>query len=180
MKKTVQQNGFTLVELLAVAAVIAAAAMASTALMLRNQSKTRLLQAAQQIALTAKAARIQAVQSGQPYRLILDRESKKVSVLPSASQENPSASAPIKSVQLPSAVAFEQILILSDEPSDSLKIEFQSNGSAKTAVIQLSDGKNRAAVTIHQITGRVKVTSGELTTLLLDRVDLDEEQTAVQ
>ncbi|HOK67050.1 MAG TPA: GspH/FimT family pseudopilin [Anaerohalosphaeraceae bacterium] len=180
MKKTLQQNGFTLIELLAVAAVIAAAAIASTALMLRNQSKTRLLQAAQQIALTAKAARIQAVQSGQPCRLSLDRENKKVSVLPSATQEEPAEAAPIKSVQLPSSVTFEQILILSDEPTDSLEIEFQPNGSAKTAVIQLSDGKNQAAVTIHQITGRVKVTSGELTTLLLDRVDLDEEQTAVQ
>lgn len=180
MKIPLKQNGFTLIELLAVTAVIATAALASTALMIRNQSKTKLLQAAQQIALTAKAVRIQAVQSGQPYRLMIDRENKKVTVLPSATQENQAVSAPIKSVQLPSSVSFGQILILSDTPTDSLEIEFQPNGSAKTAVIQLSDGKNQAAVAVHQVTGRVKILHGEQTTLLLDRVDLDQEQRAVQ
>ncbi|MEJ5260587.1 MAG: GspH/FimT family pseudopilin [Anaerohalosphaeraceae bacterium] len=180
MKFSLKQNGFTLIELLAVTTVIAAAALAGTALMMRNQSKTKLLQAAQQIALTAKAARIQAVQSGQPYRLMFDRENRKIFVLPSGPQNLPSETAPLKAVQLPSSVSFEQILILSDVPTDALEIEFQPNGSAKTAVIQLSDGKKQVAVAVHQVTGRVKILHGEQTTLLLDRIDLDQEQRAIQ
>jgi type II secretion system protein H len=174
------KKGFTLIELLAVAAVIAAATIASAALMLRNQSKTRLLQTAQQIALTAKTARAQAVQSGQPCRLLFDRENRRVFLLTSLEEDSLSAENILPSVQLPGSISFEQILILDQEQPDTLSVQFQPNGSAQTAVIQLTDGKNHAAVTIYQVTGRVKLTDGELTALLLDRIDLDQEQTAVQ
>lgn len=175
-----KQKGFTLIELLAVAAVIAAATIASTALMLRNQSKTKLFQAAQQVALTVKAARIRAIQSGQPCRLLFNQENRRVYLESPSEEETLRTVNTAASTLLPDPITFAQILILDAEQPDALSIEFQPNGSAKTAVIQLTDGKHQAAVIIHQVTGRVQITTGDITTLLLDRIDLDEEQLAVQ
>lgn len=177
------RGGFTLIELLAAAALIAASVIASAALMLRNQSKTKVIQTAQQLTLAARAARVQAVESGQSCRLVLDPQNRCFYIRTSSSDEPQSVlSGPYsKPIPLPESVRLEHVLLLESEQADLFEIEFKPNGSAQTAVIQLSDGgKNQAAVTIHQITGRVKMTRGALTTLLVDRIDLDEEQTAIQ
>ncbi len=176
------RGGFTLIELLTVAAVIAASVIASAALMLRNQSKTKVIQTAQQLTLAARAARVRAVESGQSCRLVLDPQNRCFFIRTSSSDEPQAVlSGPYsKPVQLPESIRLEQVLLLDSEQTDIFEIEFKPNGSAQTAVIQLSDGgKNQATVTIHQISGRVKMTRGALTTLLVDRIDLDEEQTAI-
>ncbi len=180
MKKPSAKKGFTLIELLAVAAVIAAAAVARRALLFRHQSQTKLIRTAELLALTAKSARVQAVQTGKSCRLVLDRENRNFS-LQTAENSQATQTAIFKATTLPSPVTFEQILILEAEQPDLFEIEFLPNGSAKTtAVIQLSDGKNLATVTIHQTSGRVKTSYGQSTTLLIDRIDLDQEGLTIQ
>jgi prepilin-type N-terminal cleavage/methylation domain-containing protein len=179
--RTHTNRGFTLIELLAVAAVVAMAGIGTILLLTRGNQKAQVLQTGQQLALAARAARIHAVQYGQSCRLVMDREQGRFYVMgksPEAdeTEEETILSNPFtKPVQLPDTVQFEMIQILGQEP-DLTEIEFGPNGSARTAIIQIGDGKNRATVTILEATGRVKMTPGELSTLLADQADLDEIQ----
>ena len=174
-----KNSGFTLIELLAVAAVIALAAFGSVSLLMRDNQKWEVRRTAQQLALAAKAARIQAVQNASPFRLLLDQQNRRFFVVGASSDplddsEETVISTPYsRPVSLPASVQFEKIII-ADNPEELSEIEFLPNGSAKTAVIQIGSGQVHATVTVLQATGRVKVTEGELETITLDRIDLDE------
>lgn len=178
-----KQKAFTLIELLAVAAVIAMAAVGATTLLMRGNEKISVMRYGQELALAAKAARIYAIEHGQSCQLVLDQGNRRFYVT-SASEEamNPEEETVISMpyshpIQMPEAVTFEKIGILGQE-GDLTQIEFRSNGSAQTAIIQIGDGTYHATVTILEATGRIKMTPGELTTITVDQVDLDEIEPA--
>ncbi len=176
-------RAFTLIELLAVAAVVAMAAVGTTTLLMRGNRKAAVLRYGQDLALAARAARIQAVQQGQPARLVLDPQSRRFYVIGHHadslfSEEESVISMPFsRPVQMPEGIGFEKIGIFGQEESLT-EIEFRPNGSAQTSIIQIGDGTHRATVTILEATGRVSMVPGEVTTLTADRVDLDEIQPA--
>lgn len=177
--RTEKNRGFTLIELLAVAAMIAMAGIGTVLLLTRGNQKAEVLRSGQQLALAARAARVHAVQYRQPCRLVLDQEGGRFYVIGQSPSEEAAEEETVlmtpysRPVQLPDSIHFERIQILGQEP-EMTEIEFRPNGSARTAIIQIGDGKNRATVTILEATGRVKITPGELTTLLVDQADLDE------
>lgn len=181
--QTRNSTGFTLIELLAVAAVAAMAGIGTILLLTRGNQKTQVLQTAHQLVMAARAARIHAVQHGQPCRLVMDREQGRFFVVGKAQQEDSLEEEAIVSnpftrpVRLPEGVQFERIQILAQEP-DLTEVVFEPNGSARTAIIQIGDGTNLATVTILEATGRVKMTPGKLTALLADQADLDEIEPA--
>lgn len=179
--RTGKNRGFTLIELLAVAAMVAMAGIGTILLLTRGNQKAEVLQSGQQLALAARAARVHAVQYGTSCRLVLDQEGGRFYIVgqdtseESAEEETVLMTPYSRPVQLPDLIQFEMIQILGQEP-EVTEIEFRPNGSARTAIIQIGDGKNRATVTILEATGRVKMTPGELTSLLVDQADLDEIQ----
>lgn len=176
-------RAFTLIELLAVAAVIAMAAVGTTTLLMRGNQKTAVMRYGQELALAARAARIHAVQNSQTCRLVLEQGNRRFYVVGPAEEtlvpgEEAVISTPLsRPVQMPETITFEKIGILG-EGEEQTEIVFRPNGSAQTAILQIGDGKYHATVTILEATGRIKMTPGELTTLLVDQVDLDEIEPA--
>jgi type II secretory pathway pseudopilin PulG len=127
------RGGFTLIELLAAAALIAASVIASAALMLRNQSKTKVIQTAQQLTLAARAARVQAVESGQSCGLSSIRKNRCFYIRTSSSDEPQSVlSGPYsKPIPLPESVQLEHVLLLDSEQADLFEIEFKPTALPK-------------------------------------------------
>ena len=136
-------RGFTLVELLLVAVIVALLAGATGWFAVNTYKKMTIEKSAKEIMLAAKYARIAAVEKGQTYELLLDTGQNSFAL---ACGGEPVSNQYTKPGSLTGDAVFEKISIASysqgeSDGSEYNTVAFNSDGSADAAVIGLGDGK---------------------------------------
>jgi len=183
-----KRRGFTLVELLLVVAIIAMIGSLGGGMYAGSYKRLQVEKAARQFLLTARYARIMAIEQSRPYELQLDAEEKGFAVTTTQWNQETGAGETVvvrdyycKPVKLEGDVEFEAVNIATlagEQTADyerQQKITFLPNGSAESAVVQFGDGDTHYTVTIIASTGKASLhvgTAEEITTAV---IDLDEQ-----
>ncbi len=178
--KTVRRNGFTLLELLAVAAIIAILFSISIASYAGTFNRWSVEQNARQLYMAAKSARLYAVEHQQSCTLVLDRENGQFFLTTQETDQNTGedeitlVSTPwSRKVQLQRHVTFETVKIAGRYEDIEGGIVFRPDGTADNAAIQLGNGKVHYTVIVNGGTSRAQLCEGEAEELRTDQIDLD-------
>ncbi len=151
--------------------------------------------AARDFVLTAKYARVMAIEKQKPYKLQLDAVNGGFSLTTSQWNEQTEQFESVivrdlycRPVVFEGEVRFEDVRIApvgAEETFESGRTEqvedegqvitFSPNGSAQPAVIQIGDGKTHYAISISGATGKAKISFGTAENLAAGTVDLDAE-----
>ena len=182
------RHGFTLVELLVVIAIIAMIGSLGGGMYAGSHKRLLVEKAARQFLLTARYARITAVEQGRPYALQLDTEEKGFALTTTEwDQETGQGQMVVvrdyycKPVKLEGDVTFEAVSIstLAGEQANDVArqqtITFLPNGSAESAVVQFGDGDTHYTVSIIASTGKAGLHVGTAEEVKIAVVDLDEQ-----
>jgi len=180
-------RAFTLVELLLIVALVALLGSVGGGMYMGSYERVQVEKAARQFLLTAKYARIMAIEHGRPYQLQLDTEAKGFAVTTTRwNTETESGETVIvrdyycKPVALEGDVEFEVVKIASvstapiSEETPQQKIMFRPDGSAESALIQLGDGETHYTVAVMAATGRASLHGGLADEVNIAVVDLDQ------
>jgi type II secretion system protein H len=187
--RTHRAAAFTLVELLLIVAMVALVGSVGGGMYMGSYEKVLVEKAARQFFLTAKYARIKAIERGQPYELLLDTEAKGFAVTTTQWNAETGRGETVivrdyycKPVELEGDVAFEMVKIaaVSEAPNTDeavqQKIVFRPDGSAESALIQLGDGQTHYTVAVLASTGRASLHFGTADGVNIAVVDLDQER----
>jgi hypothetical protein len=146
--------------------------------------------AARQFLLTAKYARIMAIERGRPYVLQLApaSEERKQGFMVTTTQWNEETGVSeltvvkdyyCKPVEFEGDVTYESVKITAvtaeetEEGDAQQKITFLPNGTAESAVVQLGDGKTHYTVAIVASTGKASFHEGTAENIQVAIIDLD-------
>jgi Tfp pilus assembly protein FimT len=179
-----------LTELLLVVAIVALVGSVGGGMYMGSYKRLLVEKAARQFLLTAKYARIMAIEQGRPYELQLREASEehKQGFAVTTMQPNPETGVSettivkdyyCKPVEFEGDVAFESVKIaavIADETSEEeaqQKITFLPNGSAESAVVQFGDGKTHYTVAIVASTGKASFYDGTADDVQVAVIDLD-------
>jgi len=181
-----KRGGFTVAELLLVVIIISLIAGAGGGLYVGTHKRMLVEKAARGFLLTAKYARIMAIEQQCPYEIQLDVANGGFwLVTTQISEEDEQAEEVIvrdyycKPIQFEGEVQFEDIQIspigveTSTEDEENQAIVFSPNGNAKSAVIQIGDGKTHYSISISSSTGNAKMYFGTTENIQALTVDLD-------
>lgn len=184
----VRRHGFTLVEVLIVAAIIALIGGLGGGVYVGTYKKMLVVRTARDLLLTAKYARIMAIEQQRPYEILLDVENNGFVLVTSQFGEESGGTEQVvvrdyycKPVEFEGEVKFEDIKVTSltadtrAESEGGQRIVFSPSGSAEAAVIQIGDGKTHYTVSICAATGKGKVHVGTAVNVKTATVDLDAE-----
>ena len=190
MKVKAKREGFTLAELMAVVLVISLLAGLGGGIYVGTFKRMLVEKAARSLLLTAKYARIMAIEQQRQYKIHLDLTNGEFYLATTQYDEETEQSAHVivqdpycRPVQLEGDVKFEDVQVtpVSLETSDESGSEeeqtivFLPNGTADLAVIQIGDDKTHYTLSISAATGKVKVYSGTTENVTSSTVDLDAE-----
>ncbi|HYZ63014.1 MAG TPA: GspH/FimT family pseudopilin [Acetobacteraceae bacterium] len=140
------QAGFTLLEMLVVAAVIGLAAGVLVGRFPARSPALVMQSATQTVAGAARLARSRAVATNRPVRLVLDSAAHSLAI--DGSPPRP----------LPPSIAIAVTSVTRETASPTLAaIRFEADGSASGGQVALSDGRRSAVIGIDWLTGRVSV-----------------------
>jgi hypothetical protein len=146
--------------------------------------------AARDFFLTAKYARIMAIEKQRQYRLVIDTsnngfhlETTEYDEEGGQTQEMIVKDSFCKPVIFDEEILFEDINIVpisvvtttEDEEEEEQSIVFSGNGTAQTAAIQIGNGKTHYTITVSSATGKAKVYEGTNEDVDVGVVDLDAE-----
>ena len=179
MIRTVRQNGFTLLELLAVAAIVAMLFSLGIASYARTFQRWGVQQNARQMYLAAKAARLYAIEHQQPCTLVLDRENGAFFLIVESTQVDSSGQQTListpwsRKVELHEHVTFENVKIAGRVEDITGGVLFRPDGTSNNAVIQLGNGTTHYTITISAGSGRARLIEGQAENLQIDQIDLD-------
>ena len=182
-------RAFTLVELLVVIAIIAVAGGAGVGLYAGSSQRFKLEKPARAFLITAKYARIMAIEKQREYKIQLDNRNGGFALTTIEWNESSEEFEQIevddyycKPVQFEGAIRFEDIKAAPDaeaEGTDDEKAEisivFSPDGSAETVIVQIGDGKTHYTISISAATGKAKIHFGELENAQIGTIDLDAE-----
>ena len=177
--------GFTLIEILLVAAVCGLLAGVACWFTVGGYKRMLVEKTAKDVFFAAKYARILAIEKQSPYRLLFN---VKENFFCLSSGETGSDAQEMISDQytkprmMDGEVQFEKIEISptfrvdDEQESDSGEkmIVFNPDGTADTAIIQIGDGKNHYTVYLSAGSGRAEVCFGEAKEVRKKIIDLDE------
>ena len=183
-------RGFTLTELLLVVAIVALVGSVGGGMYVGSYKRLLVEKAARQFLLTAKYARIMAIEHGRPYELLLREASEEQNqgFVVTTTRQNPETGVSettivrdyyCKPVEFEGDVTFEAVKIaavVADETSEEeaqQKITFLPNGSAESAVVQFGDGKTHYTVAIVASTGKASFHDGTADDVQVAVIDLD-------
>ncbi len=187
--------GFTISELLMVVIIIALVGGVGGGLYVGTYKRIMVERAARDFVLTAKYARIIAIEKQKPYKLYLDDVNDGFLLTTSQwSEQNEQVETIIvkdlycRPVVFQGEVKFEDIRIAPVGAEGAIEgnqaeqteeegqvITFAPNGSAQPAVVQIGDGQTHYAVTISGATGKAKISFGTAENLMAGYFDLDAE-----
>ena len=177
-----RDSGFTLVELLMVVAIITLIGSLSGGLYVKSYQKMLVEKAARQFLLTARYARIVAIEKQRPYELEIDAQEQAFALTTTQWNEETGQSEKIivrnyycRPVKLAEGVTFENVQMTdgTDEPEEGLRIVFKPNGSAESAMIQIGDGNHHYTVSTAAATGKAVLYAGPMTESKPASIDLD-------
>jgi type II secretion system protein H len=181
-------SGFTLLEVLLVAAMVVLIASVGAGIWTGTYNRLLVEKAARDFVFAAKHARIAAIERGNPCKLILDAENGGFSLLVYGLDEQAGRTEQValrdayfkKPVKFPGNVRFEDIQITpigtgeAAAADEDRTIVFSPNGAAQSAVVQIGDAKNHYTVSICAATGRARTHFGTAQGIETGTVDLDE------
>lgn len=182
-------RGFTLVELLLVVAIIALIGSVGSGMYGNTYRKLLVQKAAKQFLLTARYARIVAIEQNRTYDLMMDTTNGKFFLMTTLvneetgrSQRMPVRDYYCKPVDLEGNVKFENVEVTtltvaptSDDPKER-KITFLPTGSTESAVVQIGDGTWHYTIVLLAATGQAALYDGPAEQVKTAVVDLDAEQ----
>lgn len=181
-------GAFTLTELLLVVAIIALIGGVSGGMYAGTYKKLLVERAARQFLLSAKYARIMAIEHGRPYELRLDAGNKGFAVTTTQWNEQTGEGESTlvrdyyaKPAEFEGDVKFEDVKILTlvaEQVSDvdaEQRIVFLPNGSAESAVIQIGDGRTHYTIAVVAATGKATLRAGTADEVSMAVIDLDEQ-----
>ena len=176
MTKATQKNrpshGFTLVEMTAVAALMALLASATFVGYAQSWRHWTVRQNARQFFLAARYARLLAIESGQTCRLVIDRENGAFYVVQDADETGEPAMVSNvwhRPVTLADGVSFEQVTMTGEGA-----IAFRPDGSADAAMVQVGNGARQYTIQISSATARATLLDGASEPYEPDQIDLDQ------
>jgi prepilin-type N-terminal cleavage/methylation domain-containing protein len=185
----VKEYGFTLVEVLVVVIIIGLLGGLGGGIYMGTYKKLLVEKAARDFFLTAKYARIMAIEKQRQYKLVLDMANNGFHLVTTQMNEKGGQTEKMvvrdsfcKPVAFDEDIQFEDIKIIpislvttTDEDEEEQSIVFSANGTSQTAAIQIGNGKTHYTITISSATGKAKVYEGIAEDVKVGVVDLDSE-----
>jgi len=189
VKVNAQECGFTLVEVLVVVVIIGLLGGLGGGVYIGTYRKLLVEKAARDFFLTAKYARIMAIEKQRQYKIVLDTANNGFHLVTTQMDEEGGQTEQMivrdsfcKPVVFDNATGFEDIKITpmslvttTEDDEDEQSIVFSANGTAQTAIIQIGNGKNHYTITIAAATGKAKVYEGIVEDVDVGVIDLDAE-----
>lgn len=188
VKNKLKQCGFTLIELLVVIAIISLMASIGGGMLLGSYERLKVDKAASNLLLTAKYARMMAVEQQKIYTLYLDILNNEFYLVTTLFNEETGQTGEVivqdpycKPVAYEDNIRFEDIQITPigletvTETEDLSTIAFLPDGTAQSAVIQIGNEKTHYALSINAATGNAKLILGTIENVKVSTIDLDSE-----
>ena len=182
-------RGFTLVEILLVVAMIALIGGLGSGYCVGTYKRLLVEKAARQFLLTARYARIMAIEQQRPYELLIDPNNQGFFLATAEPDPETGDSRKVavrdyfcKPVEFEGDVGFEDVHLetyleaSSDEAGAEQKIVFWPNGSAESAVLQIGDGKTHYSIALVAATGKANLYPGVTTDIKTASIDLDVQE----
>ena len=180
--------GFTISEVLLVVVIIGLISGAGAGLYIGTFRKMQVEKAAYDFFLTAKYARLMAVEKQSQYKMELDLANR-IFYLTTVLWDEESGQAQqeivnnfyCKPVQFQGDVMFETVDIVPNgwetqsAGEERQTITFSPNGTAQSSVVQIGDGNTHYTISISPATGRAKVFLGTAENVKVGTIDLDME-----
>lgn len=176
-----RQKGFTLVELLVVVVLVALLAGAAGGIYFKSYQNRLLAKEARQMLLTAKYARLAAIEGGKCCQMKFDPQNNRYWL----EMENELENLVVKNqysrpVELADNIKLESVQIKSEEnnyaatgTTDAM-ILFNPDGTADNAVVTITNGVLKYYLTVCGPTGKSKLQSAQPDITLGETIDLDE------
>ncbi len=194
LKVKAKRCGFTLAEMLAVVIIISLLASLGGGIYVGTYKKMLAEKAARHFVLTAKYARIMAIEKQRQYEIQLDVANNAFYLTTTQWDEDTEQTEQMvvkdsycKPVEFEGDVKFEDVQITptgletTTEDDEGQAIVFLPNGTAQSAVIQVGDGKTHYTISISTATGKAKMYFGAVedvktgTDVRIGVIDLDAE-----
>jgi len=188
VKFKTKRYGFTLLEVLVVVVIISLLAGLGGGIYKGTYKRILVEKAARNFLLTAKYARIMAIEQQRQYEIQLDMTNNGFLLTTMQLNEESGQAEQVivhnsycKPVEFESGVSFEDIQItpidleVSAETEEEQTIIFSPNGTAQSSVIQIGDGKTHYTISINAATGMTKIYSGTAENVKVYTFDLDME-----
>lgn|GEM_PF-3434988 len=176
-----RKSGFTLVELLAVVVLVALLAGAAGGIYFKSYQNRLLAKEARQMLLTAKYARLAAIEGGKVCWMKFDPQNNRYWL----EIENELENIVVKNqysrlVEFSDNIKLENVQIKSEEDNyastatTDAMILFNPNGTADNAVVTITNGVMKYYLTVCGPTGKSKLQSAKPDAALGEAIDLDE------
>ena len=185
--KTIRK-GFTISEVLMVVVIIGLITGAGAGLYVGTFRKMQVEKAAYDFFLTAKYARLMAVEKQNQYKMELDLANNGFYLTTVLwDEESGQARQEIvknyycRPVQFQGDVVFESVEIVPNGweaesvSAEQQTITFSPNGTAQSSVVQIGDGKTHYSISISPATGRAKMFFGTTENVKVGTIDLEAE-----
>jgi len=185
--QSLSAGGFTLTEILLIAALTGLIATAGGASAFNTYKRYLVEKGARQFYLAARYARLFATEQHVHCRLMIDRKNQRFYVTTELSEGLSEEGVRMisntytKPTELNGRVQFEKVSVFGgSEPAaqdgrDGAVITFYPNGTADMSAIQLGDGESCFSVYVMAATGKVRVESGPAAAAPVEVIDLDRE-----
>ena len=179
-------RGFTLIEILLVAAIITMIAGLGGGYCIGTYKQLLVEKTARQLLLMATYARIMAIEQQRPYELQLDAGNKGFLLTTTGVNEQTGETQRTivrdyycRPVEFEGDVKFEDVILptMMGTPSEGAdqeeKVVFLPNGSAESAVLQIGDGRSHYAIAVVAATGKATLYAGTAKDVEMVSIDLD-------
>jgi len=184
----VKQHGFTLIELLVVIAIISLVASLGSGMLFGTYERLKVDKAASNLLLTAKYARMMAIEQQRQYTLCLDSLNNEFYLVTTLLDEQTGQVDEVivqdpycRPVMFEDNIRFEDVQITpigfgtAAETEGLSTIVFLPDGTAQSAVVQIGNEKTHYALSINAATGRAKLIPGTIENVKASTIDLDAE-----